>query len=363
MKNINLVIADDEYFIRARLAKIIEEKRENINIISLCEDGKDIIKLLSLSNADILLMDIKMIEVDGLEVAKYIYDNKINTKIILISGYNEFNYAVEAMRYGVFDYLTKPISEDELLSSVDKCIEGIKLSKSTSGDNNINHLSILFTAKKDFMGSKDISIIRPTVTKFMNNSDREGYELFIRGQTEDIINNYNATTLYKFIREIINTLDIKYHILQDLTLSQYMQENIFNKNIKKNEDINRILIETGFECMGLNTISTTEQLIGKRILEDIEAHFCEFDYSVSKIATNLDKNPSYINTVFKKVYGNTIKQTVSDYRLEKARELLKPGNLKILDVANQCGYTDIFYFSKRYKSKFGYPPSSEPLKS
>ena len=84
MKNINLVIADDEYFIRARLAKIIEEKRKNINIISLCEDGRDIIKLLSLSNADLLLMDIKMIEVDGLEVAKYIYENKINTKIILL---------------------------------------------------------------------------------------------------------------------------------------------------------------------------------------------------------------------------------------------------------------------------------------
>lgn len=361
MKNINLVIADDEYFIRARLAKIIEEKRENINIISLCEDGKDIIKLLSLSGADLLLMDIKMIEVDGLEVAKYIYENKINTRIILISGYNDFNYAVEAMRYGVFDYLTKPISEDELLGSVDKCIEGIKLSKST-GDNGIKNLSVLFATENNRL-NKDISIIRPTVTKFMNNSDRESYEMFIREQSKDIINNYNAATLYKFIREIINTLDIKYHILQNLTLSQYMQENIFNKNIKNSEDINRILIETGFECMGLNTISTTEQLIGKRILDDIEAHFCESDYSVSKIAANLDKNPSYLNTVFKKVYGNTIKQTLSDYRLEKARELLKPGNLKILDVANQCGYTDIFYFSKRYKSKFGYPPSSEPLKS
>ena len=126
---IKLVIADDEYFIRARLSKIISEKRQNIDITSLCEDGEDVLKCISLTDIDILLMDIKMISLSGLEVAKYIFENNIKTKIILLSGYNDFNFAVEAMRYCVFDYLTKPISEDELLHSLDKCISTLATSK------------------------------------------------------------------------------------------------------------------------------------------------------------------------------------------------------------------------------------------
>ena len=73
---IKLIIADDEYFIRARLSKIISEKRQNIDIVSICEDGEDIIKCLCTSDVDILLMDIKMISVSGLEVSKYIFENK-----------------------------------------------------------------------------------------------------------------------------------------------------------------------------------------------------------------------------------------------------------------------------------------------
>ena len=83
---IKLVIADDEYFIRARLEKIISDNRHNIDIVSLCEDGEDVIKCLSLTKVDLLLMDIKMISVTGLEVAGYIFENKLNTKIILLSG-------------------------------------------------------------------------------------------------------------------------------------------------------------------------------------------------------------------------------------------------------------------------------------
>jgi hypothetical protein len=359
---IKLVIADDEYFIRARLEKIISDNRTNIDIVSLCEDGEDVIKCLSLTKVDLLLMDIKMISVTGLEVAGYIFENKLNTKIILLSGYNDFNFAVEAMRYGVFDYLTKPISEEALLESLDKCIDVIESSKNMPKDKSIALLSGLFNKENLIIQAKDISNVRPAVIKYMSNSDKESYANFIKENTKDILENYNATTLYKLIREILNSLDIKYHILQSLTLVQYMQENIFEKDISCIEKLEDILIEIGVDCMGLNTILTKEQLIGKQILEDIERNFSNYDYTVAEIANNIGKNPSYINTVFKKVYGSTIKQTLSDYRLEKAKKLLRNSNMKIVDIATECGYSDIFYFSKRYKAKFGYPPSEENLK-
>ena len=89
---IKLVIADDEYFIRARLEKIISDNRTNIDIVSLCEDGEDVIKCLSLTKVDLLLMDIKMISVTGLEVAGYIFENKLK-KIFEIKTENDHTYS------------------------------------------------------------------------------------------------------------------------------------------------------------------------------------------------------------------------------------------------------------------------------
>ena len=348
---IRTIIADDEYFIRARLAKIIADNRPDIDIISLLEDGEDVIKVLNYTDIQLLIIDIKMIKLSGLEVAKYIYENKMDVKIIIISGYNEFDYAIEAMHYGVSDYLTKPLAEDELLAAIDKCLQNMNESK--------NKTSYKTSLMSFFTESANI---RPLANKYLINSDVNAYKELICTTTDDIIKNYTVTTLYKFIREIISTLDIRYHILQNTTTTEYIDEMILSKNMKTISDLDTILIDLGIDCMSLNIQTTKEQILCKSILEDIEKHFGESTYTVSDIAKNVGKNSSYLNSVFKKAHGHTVVQALNNYRLEKAKEILKLGKHKIAEVARICGYTDMFYFSKKYKAKFGYPPSEENLK-
>ncbi len=360
---IKAVIADDEYFIRARLAKVINDNRTNIEIMALCEDGEDIIKILLSNDIDILIMDIRMINVGGLEVAKYIYDNKINTKTIIISGYNDFDYAIEAMRYGVFDYLTKPLAEDELLRAIDKCILHIYNLKNNIYKCDVKESLLVFFKDKDYNEkARDMSEVRAVSTKYFNNSDKQGIKEYIINNTEDIIENYNYISLYKFIREIVASLDIKYNILKNNTLSYYIDDLILSKKFQNIDELNNILINLSIDCMSLNTSSTNEQNLCKAIFEDIEKHFNESDYCVSKMAENLNKNSSYLNSIFKKNHGYTIIQALNNYRLERARRLLKNSNTKISEIAKSCGYIDTFYFSKKFKSKFGYPPSEEILK-
>ena len=71
-----------------------------------------------------------------------------------------------------------------------------------------------------------------------------------------------------------------------------MQENIFNKDNLDTAMLEDLLIEIGIDCMGLNTISTKEQLLGKQVLTDIEKNFSDCNYSVTDIADRLGKNPS-----------------------------------------------------------------------
>lgn len=111
---LNIIIADDEYFIRQRIIKIIPREELAIHFIGEAENGLEVLELLNQHPIDLILLDIKMPRMNGIEVAESVYRNYPSTKIILLSGYNDFEYARSAMRFGVMDYLLKPVDASTL---------------------------------------------------------------------------------------------------------------------------------------------------------------------------------------------------------------------------------------------------------
>lgn len=108
------IIVDDEETIREGLSKYISRTFSEISITGVFSDGKDAIDFLSNNHADIILTDIRMSEKSGIDIAKYIFENAPDTRVVFLSAYQEFEYAKKAMKYGVKDYLTKPIKLSEL---------------------------------------------------------------------------------------------------------------------------------------------------------------------------------------------------------------------------------------------------------
>ena len=111
---LNIIVADDEYFIRQRIMKIILREELAIHFIGEAENGIEVLELLRHHPVDLILLDIKMPRMNGIEVAESVYRNYPSTKIILLSGYNDFEYARSAMRFGVMDYLLKPVDASTL---------------------------------------------------------------------------------------------------------------------------------------------------------------------------------------------------------------------------------------------------------
>ncbi len=128
--SINILIADDEYFIRKRIIKIIDWEALNLHLISEVDNGKDAINSLKNNRVDIALLDIKMPHLSGLDVAKYIFENSLNTEIIILSGYPDFEYARRAIDYNVMQYLLKPINSSDLNICLQKAVNKIN-SKNT----------------------------------------------------------------------------------------------------------------------------------------------------------------------------------------------------------------------------------------
>lgn len=106
----NLIIADDEYIIRESLASFVDWNKLGFKIVLVAKDGEEVIELLEIrQDIDVILSDIEMKDISGLEVAKYVFDNRLDAQIVIISGYREFEYARKAMSYNVSHYLLKPI--------------------------------------------------------------------------------------------------------------------------------------------------------------------------------------------------------------------------------------------------------------
>lgn len=118
---LKLVIADDERIIRETIANKIDWGKYDIEIIGLCSNGIEAYDIIIDENPDIVLTDIRMPGLNGLELIKKVNETSLTTQFIILSGFSEFDYAKTAMKYGVKQYLLKPCNEKEIIDSVLRC--------------------------------------------------------------------------------------------------------------------------------------------------------------------------------------------------------------------------------------------------
>lgn len=120
----NVLVADDEYYARKAIVKMLGDLDLDITVLGDVETGKEAAAYIEThKNVDLVITDIRMPEMDGLQLAEMIFKNRQNIAVILTTGYADFSYAKQAIRYQVKDYITKPINRDELKNAVVKVLK------------------------------------------------------------------------------------------------------------------------------------------------------------------------------------------------------------------------------------------------
>ncbi|WP_170138800.1 response regulator transcription factor [Oceanobacillus chungangensis] len=113
-----ILLAEDELIERKAMRKFIEENFPDIEVVAEAENGRKAIELAAKKSPDVMFMDIRMPGINGLEAIEKINTENPAIKFILVSAYDSFDYAKEAMRFGIKDYILKPGRKEEIVKAI-----------------------------------------------------------------------------------------------------------------------------------------------------------------------------------------------------------------------------------------------------
>ena len=117
-----VMIADDENYMLEAMENLIDWKKMDCELVYKAKNGQMLLEQIKKNPPDIIITDIKMPLVSGLEVAKYVYEHRITAKVIILSAYADFQYAQEAIKYDVCGYIIKTSVIEMLPGMIQKAI-------------------------------------------------------------------------------------------------------------------------------------------------------------------------------------------------------------------------------------------------
>jgi len=114
----SVLVAEDEVLLRENLVKKLGEHRPVFEVVAQAADGREALEAIAELLPDLLITDIRMPVLDGLELIRQAYLNYPDLLVLIVSGHDEFRYAQTALQYGVADYLLKPVSAEDLRAAL-----------------------------------------------------------------------------------------------------------------------------------------------------------------------------------------------------------------------------------------------------
>lgn len=123
MKKINILIAEDHVLTAKLLARMLG-KNKKINVVDIALNGKEVLDIVADKPIDLILMDLSMPLLDGIQTMDLLFKEHVNTKVIILSGHTEGKLIEKSVSSGASGYLTKTVDMDEIIEALVTVYEG-----------------------------------------------------------------------------------------------------------------------------------------------------------------------------------------------------------------------------------------------
>lgn len=359
---IKVFLVEDETIIRQGIKNNIDWRSNGFELVGEAGDGEYAYPMILKSQPDILLTDVKMPFMDGLELSRLVKKALPRTKIIVISGYNEFDYAKEAIKIGISDYLLKPVTSASLMDALKKVSDQI-----FEEQENSRLLERYFINYEKYMAFPDKSdysgVDRKLIRNFLKTGNIEECGIFIDEYFEAVgEGNYMSLLLRQYM-----TMDIFYCVLEFIKSLNAQELNTqpeltdlkrVTKAIEKADTTMEYLKELFTFALTVRDKNSGDRygLLIREAQEYIAENYGNSDFSLNIIAGYIGVSPSYFSSIFKQGTGQSFIEYLTKVRIDRACELLRCTTLRTSEIGEQVGYNDPHYFSTAFKKIMGQSP-------
>ncbi len=389
-----LLIADDEPKIRKGLRNSLNWAEIGVEIIGEAEDGEIALDIVRSNHPDIILLDICMPFINGLQLIEKVKQEYDECIMIVVTGHDEFSYAREALRLGVFDYVLKPVSKEQLHNVVLKAIDEISSIKNRNkyykwAQNQLsqnykvlkekfmnewleNHFSSaeikeqLEYYKINFTDKTGMLLVRPVEKNSvveMNDWDNNLLLFAIQNVIEELVENMQPNIVFRDNKDNIVAVTGIPNISEWFQLKDKL-ESCIEKYLDKSIRVYQKVSEKGMDEIPAvydalidevsKESSYTPMVIKAK--QYIENNYFKEELSLEDVARDIKVSASYLSRVLKQETGTSFIDYLTQVRVKMAIQLMNDPSMKIYEIAERVGYNSQHYFSTAFKKVLGVSP-------
>lgn len=414
-----VIVVDDESDLRKGLIRKIEWEKIGFKVIGEADNGIEALELVEKLEPDLLITDIKMPFMTGIELARQVREIRPTIQIAFLSGYDDFSYAQQAIQYNIVSYMLKPISSEEMTSELYKIKKIIDEKFEAFSGHAPHHENMEITyfvmplildsyqveseeretalRKKashfDLM-TEESSSLKYTiiVTRFYDRQGRNctteesisGVELILEKYVKHascfvgdrVVSLLIATQrdtnkyLHILVEDIVQSTKRIMQVDAAVGISRQMEKlqqsylayaEAMQAIQNPNNEMGAIRYITDIERLAVAADTEEKNTSGSEIcdkaLEKIREEFDNPEISLVSISNDISVSPNYLSALIKKSTGNTFIDLLTKKRMETAKHLLLNSEFKIREITEKCGYSDQHYFSYCFKKYVGVSPN------
>ncbi len=403
-------LADDEIVVREGIRESFPWDETPYTLVGEAPDGEMALPIIRDTNPDIVITDIRMPFMDGIELCRILRAQMPWIGIIVLSGYDEFEYARQCIRLGVREYLVKPINAENLREALDKVSEQLNEERKTiehaaslrarlgSDEQLVKEKLIASLYSEEAAAEDSHSVLKHLHSMGCNviapfyavvdaafdpvgkgqeaafnlsessggvmhaSSSRTGAALLVLGDNAGDAEERAYAFATSLVRELERIGCVKIRVgIGDIVDTP---EEIL-RSFKTARHIRHILVERTDEkpmILGTREMGEVSDDPGtSKVISDakfyMSEHFTDPNLMLQDVAKSVNMSNSRFSTVFSQQNGQTFTEYLISLRLGKAKEMLRTTGVKSTHIARECGYNDSHYFSYIFKKNVGITPS------
>lgn len=368
MTSYHVVLADDDSNITKGLSDILRGHFPGQFTIHCAGSGIELKSLLCSVPAALVISDIKMPGMTGLECLQFIREQSLSCEVILLSGYDDYSLIRQALKLNVADYMLKPVHIASLIRTIRELLPRLD-GRTFIPAQDTTQVTLIVQPTPyfdmDVTAPLDEAALQKSLDEFVRGmqsldaaSVKQALQTFFYGNDGSALDETaTKNALIRRVYQLMEQIPAMIQIIANNKLTRYDAVSSI-KNLPTISQLYDRLLETFLYDLDLliKQMEKRDQYLVAQAKAYIAEHYME-NPSLEDVACILHINPGYFSTLFRRFSGMCFREYLRKERISQAQKLILQNNCKLYEIAERVGYQNTSHFNRAFKEVTGVTPS------